>query len=197
MAFTLRALAGANTTGHRLDQSVLLVIDAQQEYIDGTLALPGVEPATANIVRLLTAARRAQSPVIHVAHVGAPGGPFDPAGPGAIIADVEPVPHEPVVEKRLPNSFAGTDLEDRLATHGRGSLVIAGFMTHMCVSATARSALDHGYDVTVVSDATATRDLPNATGAGIVDASAVHVAALAALADRFAAVVTTDEVLAP
>ncbi len=197
MAFTLRSLAGANTTGHQLDQSVLVIIDAQQEYVDGTLALPGVRPATANIARLLSAARDAESPIVHVAHVGTPGGPFDPAGPAAIIADVEPADGESVVEKRLPNSFAGTDLRDHLEAHGRGALVIAGFMTHMCVSATARSALDHGYDVTVVSDATSTRDLPDPTGAGIVDAASVHVAALAALADRFAAVVTTDEVLAP
>lgn len=196
MAFTIRSLAGANTTGHRLAESVLVVIDAQQEYVDGTLALADVEPATANIARLLTAARSEGVPVIHVAHVGAPGGPFDPAGPGVIIADVQPIAGEAVVEKRLPNSFADTDLYERVVATDRSSLVIAGFMTHMCVSATTRSALDHGFDATVVADACATRDLPDPTGSGTIPASTIHAASLAALADRFAAVITTDQVLA-
>jgi nicotinamidase-related amidase len=67
----------------------------------------------------------------------------------------------------------------------------------MCVSATARAAEDHGYDSTVVSDATGTSDLPSADGSGVIPASVVHDAAPAALGDRFAAVVTTDEMLVP
>lgn len=58
-------------------------------------------------------------------------------------------------------------------------------MTHMCVSTTARAALDLGYRSTVVASACATRDLPDALG-GVVDAKTVHRAALAALGDRFA-----------
>ncbi len=197
MAFTLRGLAGLTTTGHRLADSVVVVIDAQREYVDGTVALPGVDAAVENIVRLLDAARRLDVPIIHVAHVGAPGGPFDPAGPGVIIDRVAPIEGEGVVEKRLPNSFAGTDLDERIRATGRKTLVIAGFMTHMCVSTTARAAIDHGYDSTVVSDATGTRDLPSAVGSDVVPAQVVHETALAELADRFAAVVTTEQVLAP
>lgn len=63
-------------------------------------------------------------------------------------------------------------------------------MTHMCVSATTRSALDHGYHVTVIADACATRDLP-AVGGDAIDAATVHRVALAELADRFATIVPT------
>ncbi len=61
-------------------------------------------------------------------------------------------------------------------------------MTHMCVSATARAALDLGYQSTVLSDASATRDLPDIDGAGTVPAAEIHRIELAALADRFAIV---------
>jgi len=39
---TLLALAGANLSPVPLSQAGLLIIDAQNEYLDGTLALPGV-----------------------------------------------------------------------------------------------------------------------------------------------------------
>ncbi|WNZ59031.1 isochorismatase family protein [Myxococcus sp. MxC21-1] len=95
---------------------------------------------------------------------------------------------EAVVTKGLPNSFAGTDLHARIAATGREELIIAGFMTHMCISATARAALDLGYRNTVVAAATATRDLPVPMG-GVVSASELQRNALAALADMFAVVV--------
>ena len=59
----------------------------------------------------------------------------------------------------------------------------------MCISATARSALDHGFRSTVVANATATRDLPHPFESSIVNAAAVHTATLAALSDRFSVVV--------
>lgn len=64
-----------------------------------------------------------------------------------------------------------------------------GFMTHMCVEATTRAALDHGYATTVVADATATRDLPDPLGGAPVGAVDLQRRSLAAMADRFATVV--------
>ena len=63
-------------------------------------------------------------------------------------------------------------------------------MTHMCVSATARAALDLGYETTVIADACATRDLADGNGA-ILPAAIVHQVALAELADRFSTIVET------
>jgi len=61
-------------------------------------------------------------------------------------------------------------------------------MTHMCVSSTARAALDLGYRATVIADATATRALPDPTGGPDLAPEALQRAALAELADRFAVV---------
>ena len=99
-----------------------------------------------------------------------------------------PAAGEVVVRKTLPNAFAGTDLDALLKSTGRTELIIAGFMTHMCVSATARAALDLKYRTTVVANAAATRDLPDPLG-GTIPASVVHRVALSELADRFAIVV--------
>jgi len=60
-------------------------------------------------------------------------------------------------------------------------------MTHMCVSSTARAALDLGYATTVVATACATRDLPNGSG-GHIAATVIHDVALVELSDRFAVI---------
>jgi nicotinamidase-related amidase len=166
------------------------VIDAQREYVDGKLALPGVQAALDEIARLLARARRAGTPVIHIQHRGRPGGVFGPDTPGfAIAPEAAPKPGEAVVEKTLPNALVGTDLKARLDALGRKEIILAGFMTHMCVEATARAALDLGLKTTVVAAATATRDLPDPLTGATVPAAEVHRNALAALADRFATVV--------
>lgn len=185
-------MAGADPAPHSLSQSTLIVIDAQNEYVDGALKLTGVEPALAEIARLLERARKAGTPVIHVQHKGRAGGLFDVAAHNGAIADqAAPEDGEPVVQKALPNAFAGTELDKALAAAGRKTLIIAGFMTHMCVSATARSALDHGFASTVVASACATRDLPDALGGGALKADAIHRAALTELSDRFATIART------
>jgi hypothetical protein len=85
----------------------------------------------------------------------------------------------------LPNSFVGTSLLDLLSETGRRELILAGFMTHNCVSSTARAALDLGYRTTIDPIACATRDLPDGLG-GVVAAQPVHDVSLAALSDRIA-----------
>ena len=191
---TLLELSGADLNPPTLSKSAVVIIDAQNEYLDGKLALPGTMPAIEAIRTLLAHARAAGAPVIHVAHKGKAGGLFDRDGHGgAIIAAVEPEGGEVVVEKPLPNAFAQTTLDAELKKTGRTSLVIAGFMTHMCVSSTARAALDLGYKTTVASDASATRALPDPLG-GVISADALHRAALAELGDRFAIITTVDHI---
>ncbi|MGY3451649.1 cysteine hydrolase family protein [Bradyrhizobium sp. USDA 4353] len=183
---TLLQLAGADLSLPSLAQSSLVLIDIQNEYRSGPLALPNVEAAIAQAARLLARARAAGSVVIHVAHRGKEGSLFDRTAPRGAIADaVAPLPGEAIVEKTLPNAFAGTDLQARLTAAGRKNLVLAGFMTHMCVSSTARAALDLGWRVTVDAESCATRDLPDGKGSTL-QAALIHEVALAELSDRFA-----------
>jgi nicotinamidase-related amidase len=187
---TLLEMAGASPAPSPLSAAAVVVIDAQREYVDGKLPLTGIKPALAEIGRLLARARKAGAPVIHIQHRGRPGGAFGPDTAGyAIAAEAAPIAGEAVVQKSLPNAFAGTDLKARLDQLGRKEIVLAGFMTHMCVEATARAAVDHGLKATVVAQATATRDLPDPLTGGAVSAAEVQRNALAALADRFAVIV--------
>jgi len=183
---TLLELAGADLTPARVAGATLLFIDFQNEYLEGPLALPGAGPAVARAALILGRARDAGTPIVHVAHGGRAGGLFDRgAARGQIIAAVTPRAGETVIEKGLPNAFAGTDLHAVLEQAARKDIVIAGFMTHMCVSSTARAALDLGWRVTIDASACATRDLPDGRGSH-VGADALHEVALVELSDRFA-----------
>ena len=184
---TLLQMAGAPATPAALSDSVVVMIDAQEEYLRGALKLPAVEPALSEGAALLARARDAGRPVVHVQHKGKPGGGiFDTENGTFDIAEaVAPVEGEIRIEKGLPNAFAGTDLDAKLKELGAKKLIVAGFMTHMCVSSTVRAALDLGYGCTVVGAACATRDLPDGQG-GVVSHEDLHRAELAALSDRFA-----------
>jgi nicotinamidase-related amidase len=190
---TLFALSGRVPSPSDLADATLVLIDYQNEYLAGPLALGGATEAVERAAALLQAAREAGGRIVHVAHRGAPGGFFDRADRrGAFIDALAPLADESVVEKPRPNAFSGTDLASLVGPSG-SSIVIAGFMTHNCVSSTVRAALDFGLAVTLLGDACATRDLlaPD----GVVSARDVQRAELAALADRHACVVTVADLI--
>jgi nicotinamidase-related amidase len=195
---TLRSMAGAPAEPARLADATVIIIDAQNEYVSGALPLPGVEDALAEIDKLLAKARDAGAPIIHVKHVGAAGGAFDPNDPRGDFAEgAKPAPGETIIEKRLPNAFAGTDLSDKLEAMGNKKLIVAGFQTHMCVSSTVRAATDAGYDSTVIASACTTRDLPSSDGRGAVAAKDIHEISLVSLADRFAVIAPGTDAINP
>jgi nicotinamidase-related amidase len=194
-AKTLLQLSGADLSPAKLGEACLVLIDLQNEYLSGPLALPDADAAIACAARLLARARDRGTPVFHIAHKGRPGGLFDRAADrGAIVRELTPLADEPVVEKELPNAFAGTDLQTRLSATGRNNIVLAGLMTHMCISSTARAALDLGFRVTIDADSCATRDLPDGRG-GTIGARTIHDVALAELSDRFAIIARDADAL--
>ena len=186
MPLTLFQLAGREIKPPRLADAVLILIDYQNEYLEGPLKLHGCDEAVDLAAALIAAARAAGSTIIHVAHRGAPGGLFDRGHHrGAIIDALSPRSSEAVIEKIRPNGFSETGLAECIGSSG-ASIILAGFMTHNCVSSTARAALDVGYQITVAGDACATRDLPSPNG--VIAAADIHDAELAALADRHACI---------
>jgi nicotinamidase-related amidase len=189
MAMTMLQMAGATPTPATMADGILLIIDAQREYTDGLMPLPGVQPAIEALAGLLEKARNAGAPIVHVRHQSK-GKAFNPSSSGyEIVPSLTPRVGETIVDKALPNAFAGTDLAKQLAVSGRKNLIVGGFMTHMCVSATVRSATDNGFMSTVAADTVATRDLPDATGGATITADAIDRITLAALSDRFAWIV--------
>ncbi|MFI2474368.1 isochorismatase family protein [Nocardia xishanensis] len=194
---TLREVIGLDDRLPRLADATVIMIDFQNTYLRGVMAVDGAAKALAAGARLLTAARESGRPVVHIVNDGGPDTPYDiRAEIGAISDPVAPQAGEPVVVKQFPNAFHGTDLEQTLKELGAGQeLVLAGFMTHMCVSYTAQGAFDLGYRPTVVAEATATRSLPNPLG-GALASAALQNAALTTIADLFGVVApTVDDIL--
>lgn len=189
---TLRELNGFDQTPADLADAALVLIDLQNTYTTGVMELDGWRPSLAAAAQLLARARRAGATVVHVINDGGPGTPYDiGAEIGQIHPDVAPREGEPVVVKQVPNAFVDTDL----AIHLRPGqdLVLAGWMTHMCVAFTAQGAFLAGHRPTVVADACATRALP-VPGAE-VPADQVHRAALATVADLYGVVVASEREL--
>jgi nicotinamidase-related amidase len=185
---TLRELMGLGDAPVPLGQSTLIMIDCQNTYRQGVMQLDGVEDALAEAAQLLARARAAGIPVFHIMHDAGEGSPYDVhAEIGQISGEVAPVAGEPVIVKNFPSAFVGTDLEAQLRGTSSSELLLAGFMTHMCVNSTARGAFNLGFHPTVVASATATRELPGAGGVA-VPAQAVQAASLAAIGDLFGVV---------
>jgi nicotinamidase-related amidase len=189
MAMTMLQMSGIAPAPATMADGVLLIVDAQREYTDGLLPLTGVQPAVEALAALLHKARQAKAPIVHVRHQSK-GKAFNPSSSGyEIVKELTPRDGEVIVDKGLPNAFAGTELAKHLAQTGRKNLIVGGFMTHMCISATVRSATDHGYMSTVAADTVATRDLPDASNGATINAEVINKITLAALSDRVAWIV--------
>ncbi|KMM79125.1 cysteine hydrolase family protein [Pseudomonas deceptionensis] len=191
---TMFQLTGRGYAAANLSNASLLIIDAQNEYLSGPLALSGMDAATANIGLLLDAARKAKRPVIHIRHLGTVGGMFDPQGErGAFIKGLEPQGDELIIEKRMPNAFNDTGLQKALENLGSLDVIVCGFMSHSSVSTTVRAAKDYGLRCTLVEDACATRDLP--TPDGIIPAAQVQKTEMAIMNDNFATLTLTKNLI--
>lgn len=117
--------------------------------------------------RLLDAARAAADLVVWILHSEPGSGTvFDPAhGYVTLLDGLAPRPDEPVVTKTSINAFTTTNLQQILTTRGIREVVVCGIQTEQCCETTARVASDLGFEVTFVTDATATfpiahRDAP-------------------------------------
>ncbi|MFL4909570.1 isochorismatase family cysteine hydrolase [Streptomyces sp. MMS24-I2-30] len=76
------------------------------------------------------------------------GGEFHP--------DFQPQPGDVVVREHWAQSgFANTDLDFQLKQHGITHVVAVGLLANTCIESTGRFAMELGYHVTLVRDATA------------------------------------------
>ncbi|MEU6718990.1 isochorismatase family protein [Nonomuraea sp. NPDC046802] len=141
--------------------TALVLIDLQNAIV--------VRPATpytgaevvARAVELADAFRDHSAPVVLVRVTAAapgrteiprPPGPL-PAGWDVIVDDLAGHPGDITVTKRSWGAFYGTDLDLQLRRRGVTQVVLAGIATSIGVESTARAAYEHGYNVTLVTDA--------------------------------------------
>jgi nicotinamidase-related amidase len=182
-----------------LDQKTAFVTVDLQAWTKHLPTAPNsLDDVIANAARLGAAFRERGLPVINV-KVGFSADFGDAFAPRA----TSPLPHpEPTpgwddlmgelgaqasdvtVTKHQWNGFHGTDLDVQLRRRGVTGIVLSGIATAVGVESTARAAMDHAYNVTVVSDA-------------VTDVNpAAHQNSLDNIFPRLAEVGTTDEILA-
>lgn len=176
----------------------LLLIDIQKGFLQEDVWGGHRNNKDAEIIcqKLLNYWREYALPIIHIQHASTnPQSPLHPSQKGFEFQDdVQPISDELVITKNVNSAFIGTDLKDVLDDQNVSTLVIIGLTTDHCVSTTTRMAGNYGYEVFLVSDATATFDKKGQKG-NVFAADLIHDTALASLNDEFASVIKSDELL--
>ncbi|SMD32952.1 Nicotinamidase-related amidase [Reichenbachiella faecimaris] len=181
-----------------MTNKALLLIDIQNgldevEFYGGQRNNPNAE---ANCSKILNLFRENKWPIFHVRHNSTnPESPLHPSKSGNQIKSmVAPIDDEPVIEKNVNSAFVGTNLKGLLDVEQIDQLIIVGLTTEHCVSTSARMAANLGYQVTVVSDATAAFNKVGIAGERY-EAEVIHLTTLATLQGEFAEIMDTQTVL--
>lgn len=134
-----------------MGKEVLIVIDVQNAVMENAYQC---EEKITNMNRAIHRAREKQIPVIYVQHEY-PEGPMKRGAEGwQLHPDLEkPLEQDAVIFKTVPNAFVHTSLKKTLDKVEAVHLFICGAQTDYCVDSTSRGAFDHGYRVTLISDA--------------------------------------------
>lgn len=137
----------------------LVIIDAQMNMFSENMSIFRAKKIIETIKNLVHKARINNILIIWVRNNGDKGEP-DETGTegwkinpilGYSIVDI-------VIDKQNPSAFRNTDLKMILERNNISNLVIAGMQTEICINATAKHAIDLGYNVILVEDGHSTFD---------------------------------------
>ena len=74
--------------------------------------------------------------------------------------DLKPAPADVVLQPHKGTDVFETDLPEHLERLGVGHIAIAGMTANLCCESTGRHAVEHGYDVTFLTDAIGAENMP-------------------------------------
>ncbi|KAK8861209.1 hypothetical protein IAR55_002028 [Kwoniella newhampshirensis] len=172
---SIRTILGATPATASINDSTLIIIDAQNEYVHGQLTTANLNATRPAILSVLENYRSEKNVhkgknIVHILHERPESSPVFTKGTSLFeeFAELRPAhdSEEKTIVKHQPSSFAGTDLQvylEGLGDVGK-KLVLTGYMAHVCVSTTARKAEELGYEVVIVGDAVGNRDIPGVSG---------------------------------
>lgn len=101
------------------------------------------------------------------------------------------IQNESVIIKHTLDSFFQTNLNELLKKNGIESIVVCGMMTHMCVDTTVRAAKNFGYNITLMEDPRATKELTH--NGNLIRAATVGSVYMASLEKTFAKIINTEK----
>jgi nicotinamidase-related amidase len=128
--------------------SALLVIDVQVGVVGEAFER---DLKVANMSKAIDRARASSIPVIWVQHSDEEL--VLESADWEIVPELTPLPNETKVRKLYRSSFEDTNLENILKDLGVSHLYVCGAETNNYVRHTSHTALEKGYDVTLISDA--------------------------------------------
>lgn len=171
----------------------LIVVDVQNAFVSGAEAVPGHKLLVSTVGFLLAQARSANAPVIFLQNDGLAGAADEPFQPGwELFFPAQPC--DKIVRKKKDNGFDGTGLHAILTGLDIRTIAICGMLSEMCLAATARAAMEHGYGVLLPHDAHATYDVPAGPGSEGVPAATAARAAEWSLGDEINICASAHEV---
>ena len=131
---------------------ILLVIDAQQELIDGNAENKPVfnkERLILNMNKVIEKAIEANIPIVFVRDLDVADG----KGAGFQVHSRVRIPGEAIFfDKSATNAFYGTGLLEHLQSLKMEHIVVMGCETQHCIDSAVRTATINGLDVTLVGD---------------------------------------------
>ncbi|MBD8589847.1 isochorismatase family protein [Peribacillus simplex] len=149
-------------------KQTLLIIDAQQELIEGNKVEQGVfekEKIVTNINTVIEKAIKEDIPVVFIRDLDVSHG----EGPGFQIHRDIKVPSTAIIyDKAATNSFYGTPLHEHLSENNVDHIVIMGCKTEHCIDSAVRTATINHFDVTLVGDGHSTSDSKNLSANQII-----------------------------
>lgn len=172
-------------------KKALLVIDMQKTYFTQDNLVNYPVGSLKKVLEAMDFAKEKGMPIIVVQHSNEKGNFGKGNKSWELCEEVANKPYDYYVEKYKPSSFYETQLEDILKAEGVDTVVISGYMTHMCCDTTAREAFHRGYSVEFLSDATGTVHLN--TPAGEKQSKEIHETVLVIQASLFSQVLTVKE----
>jgi len=179
----------------KLDNPALILIDIQKGFHDITYWGGDRNNVTAEekAGELLEIWRNKKLPIFHIQHCSSnPNSILNETNSGNEFQDVvKPLEGEIIIKKNVNSAFIGTNLKELIDNAEITNLVIVGLTTDHCVSTTTRMAGNFGYNVYLVSDATATFNKKGLNGEEF-SAELIHQTALASLNEEFAQVVDSE-----
>jgi len=175
----------------KMTKQALIVIDIQNDYFaEGKYPLFHPEVTMKANLKAIEIAKKKGMPVIHIQHLVSPAAGeglffYDDSEGAEIHKDVmAAAPTSPIVVKRHADSFEKTNLEDLLQEFAIEEILIAGMMTHNCVTHTALSPAASKYKPKVIEECTCTTD--PITHALAVDAMQVRGIPILSIDEAFA-----------
>ncbi|KAA0545424.1 cysteine hydrolase [Bacillus sp. BGMRC 2118] len=174
----------------------LIIIDVQNAFNDPSWGNRNNPDAETNMKSLLQAWRNTNRPVIFIQHVTQNINSlfYIASETSHFKHEVQPLPHETIVQKNVNSAFIGTNLEEILRKLNCPHVVIFGLTTNHCVETTTRMAGNLGFSPILVSDACATFDRVCPNGK-YYDAEVIHEMTLVNLHEEFATILTTEALI--